>query len=241
MICNLLTLLIYSLWYNWMIELLLIKIINYLLGKRDRNQPTGSRTRIFAPLPLPHSRPWPPDGQPRCQHAGTRLVGWYKWNGSSSRGRTRRLAHLWYEYSLKSNQDHINIWSFKNEYRNNTQYFLHKYYHPNTLPIGFPTYCLVVTITLNVSRITELMDQWRRNTDESMWTCETLTKVFSLKNMSSMTQKTWRSHEVYFLPVNTAHVVPSCLNFFKQKLNGNNCQTCYCNSLLSSEFFNGLR
>ena len=67
------------------------------------------------------------------------------------------------------------------------------------LPIGFPTYCLVVTMTLNVSRITELMDQWSRNTDESMWTCETLTKVFSLKNMSSMTQTTWRSHEVYFL------------------------------------------
>ena len=66
-----------------------------------------------------------------------------------------------------------------------------------------------------MSRITELMHQWRRNTDESMWTCETLTKVFSLKNMSSMTQKTWRSHEVYFLPVNTAHVVSSCLSFLK--------------------------
>ena len=81
----------------------------------------------------------------------------------------------------------------------NTRMIDHIYEHSSNLPIGFPTYCLVVTITLNVSRITELIDQCKRNTDESMWTCETLTKVFSLKNMSSMTQTTWRSHEVYFL------------------------------------------
>ena len=74
------------------------------------------------------------------------------------------------------------------------------------VPIGFPTYCLVVTITLNVSRITEVMHQWRRNTDESMWTWEILTKVFSLKNISSMIQRNWRSHEDVLPP--SPHLFP---------------------------------
>ena len=71
--------------------------------------------------------------------------------------------------------------------------------------IGLPTYCLVVTITENVSRITDDMHlktvricqhrfklwiiycyQWSLNTELSMWMWETLMRVFNLRNMSSM-------------------------------------------------------
>ena len=74
--------------------------------------------------------------------------------------------------------------------------------------MGFPTYCLVVTITENVSRITDDMHlhkwwgsrkyiivflnfcdaayQCSLKTELSMWMWETLIKVFSRRNMSSM-------------------------------------------------------
>ena len=69
--------------------------------------------------------------------------------------------------------------------------------------IGLPTYCRVVTMTENVSRITDEMHlkyfyrynkyfsnrlyyQWSLNTELSMWMWETLMRVFNLRNMSNM-------------------------------------------------------
>ena len=52
--------------------------------------------------------------------------------------------------------------------------------------MGFPTYCLVVTMTEKVRRMTEEMHQCKRNTELSMCMWETLIKVFNLRNMSSM-------------------------------------------------------
>ena len=52
--------------------------------------------------------------------------------------------------------------------------------------MGFPTYCLVVTITEKVRRMTEEMHQCRRNTELSMCMWETLIKVFKRRNMSSI-------------------------------------------------------
>ena len=52
--------------------------------------------------------------------------------------------------------------------------------------MGFPTYCLVVTMTEKVRRMTEEMHQCSLNTELSMWMWETLIKVFNLRNMSSI-------------------------------------------------------
>ncbi len=52
--------------------------------------------------------------------------------------------------------------------------------------IGFPTYCRVVTITEKVRRMTELMPQCSRNTEESMCTWLTLIRDLRRRKMSSI-------------------------------------------------------
>ena len=102
---------------------------------------------------------------------GSNMQGQGSWDGISGMDPAVQVEHVvWHIFGMNAvcKKEIKFLDKSREPYKTSTRMIDHIYEHFFNLPIGFPTYCLVVTITLNVSRITELIDQCKRNTDESM-------------------------------------------------------------------------